>query len=522
MRAVLYARVSTQKQADKQLSISAQLRAMRAYASDNAWEIVAEYVDEARSGRTARRPAFQKLLEAVTEDEIDVLLVWKLDRLARNMEISSALDSHLRKNGVRIVSLHEPVDESAQGKLAARMFESFAEFYSNNLSQDIRRGKREVARRGYFPHSRAPVGYVRAPAKDGQAERFKLEPDPQYGPVITRIFQLYASGYTVPQITQSLCDDGETTPSGRKWTKKRLYDILRNAMYCGDIVVGKYYLDPSGKILPGDDPVTIQDCHEPLVPRSVFERVQHILSERSSDASRSWDGASPYLLTGLVYCSLCGAPLVGTSAKSGRYRYYTCRRYYLQGRDACSGVRIPKKALETFVVARLQDTILTEENLSRLTEDVNQRLSKREERMEEELEHLLSQRRSIQTKLRRHYEALEEGTLELSDLAPRIKELRQSEAELTKQERRIQAAMGMQQPSLASLSTILNYVHSLWQTLSKGSLAERKAFLRGVLDRIVLGDGEAAFTYRLPHVPEQRNTGSARPPVLVSVTQSGA
>lgn len=137
MRIVLYARVSSQRQAEKQLSISAQLRALRAFAKEKGWTITSEYVDEAKSGRTANRPAFTKMLTAVKYRDIDAVLVWKLDRLARNMEISTAIDAHFRKYGVKIISLHENIDDTPQGKLAARMFESFAEFYSNNLSQDI-------------------------------------------------------------------------------------------------------------------------------------------------------------------------------------------------------------------------------------------------------------------------------------------------------------------------------------------------------------------------------------------------
>jgi len=159
LRVVLYARVSSKQQAEKQLSISAQLRALRAFAREKKWTVAAEYVDEARSGRTANRPAFTNMLTAVKYRDIDAVLVWKLDRLARNMEISTAFDAHLHQYGVKIISLHENIDDTPQGKLIARMFESFAEFYSNNLSQDIQRGLREVARRGYFPFSHAPIGY---------------------------------------------------------------------------------------------------------------------------------------------------------------------------------------------------------------------------------------------------------------------------------------------------------------------------------------------------------------------------
>ena len=191
MRIVLYARVSTQQQADKQLSISAQLRALNAFANEKGWEVVETYVDEGKSGRTASRSGFKQMLIDIKYRDIDAVFVWKLDRLARNIEISTAFDSILRDSGVRLISLHEPIDDSPQGKLIARIFEGFAEYYSNNLSQDIRRGKREAARQGRYPHGRAPIGFKKESLGDNPWSR--IVPDEVYAPVIRRIFEEYSN-----------------------------------------------------------------------------------------------------------------------------------------------------------------------------------------------------------------------------------------------------------------------------------------------------------------------------------------
>lgn len=520
MRVVLYARVSSQRQAEKQLSISAQLRALRGFAREKGWEIVGEFVDEAKSGRTANRPAFSKMLLAVKHMDIDAVLVWKLDRLARNMEISTAVDAYFRKHGVRIISLHENIDDTPQGQLAARMFEGFAEFYSNNLSQDIRRGFREVARKGFFPFSRAPIGYRREPVKDGSATRYKLVPDEVYGPVITRIFSLYAQGYTAPQIAATLNQEHILTNNGRRWYPKKLYDILRNPIYCGDILVGRLYLDVTGKHRPGPDPVLVKSVHPPLVSRETFNKVQDILAARAENhAVPRWE-SSPYLLTGLVRCGLCGSHMAGTSAKGGKYHYYTCQRYYREGKEACPGIRVPQKRLEDFVISRARDVILDEENLRKLTQMVNDELKQRATVAKQNLERVEAQLRGLRQRLDRHYEALETQQLTIEDLAPRIRTLRESIASLEEKKLKILESMEDGARPKVDLERVLRYAKRLKQTLKMGTFQERKAFLAGIIKKIVVDEKTIQIEYRIP-TPKER-TEEILPSVLTSVTSGGA
>ena len=424
LRVVLYARVSSDQQAKKDLSISAQLRALRGFATERGWTVVSEYVDEARSGRTANRPAFMRMLVAVKHQDIDAVLVWKLDRLARNMEISTSLDAHLRKCGVRSISLHESIDDTPQGQLTARLFESFAEFYSNNLSQDIQRGLREVARRGYFPFSHAPIGYKKTKVQVGTAVRYQLDPDPVYGPLIADIFGQYASGTTVPTTVKSLNSSGVLTDLGHRWTKKQIYKILRNPVYCGDLTVGKHYVDALGKLNPGSNPVTVKDVHKPLVSRELYDRVQAVLGYRSESAGSRRRSSSPYLLSGLARCGICGSFMSGTSAKGGRYHYYVCGRYYMEGTGSCAGLRVRQSRLEDFVLLQLRDRILTPENLQELTRMVNEELQESVGSTRDRLEATRAQLGDLNRRLDRHYEALETGALSLAASGGRIRELR--------------------------------------------------------------------------------------------------
>jgi site-specific DNA recombinase len=168
MKAALYARVSSEAQ-DVDLSISAQVKAIREYAVKNGYEIVREYVDEAESGRSASRPAFREMiaLARIKDPPFQAILVWKLNRFSRNRVDSVTFKTLLKNKGIRVVSINEHLDESPSGQLLEGIIESIDEFYSANLGQDIRRGIRESAERGFYPGGRPPYGYRKIKVSDG-------------------------------------------------------------------------------------------------------------------------------------------------------------------------------------------------------------------------------------------------------------------------------------------------------------------------------------------------------------------
>ena len=147
----LYARVSSDRQ-DVDLSIAAQLRALRDYAEKNDYLVAREYVDEAESGRIADRPEFQKMLNEAAKPEAPFkeILVWKFSRFTRKREHAVAFKSMLRRRGIRVVSITEQADDTPTGKLLEAIIESVDEFYSENLAQEVVRGMREAASRGFW------------------------------------------------------------------------------------------------------------------------------------------------------------------------------------------------------------------------------------------------------------------------------------------------------------------------------------------------------------------------------------
>lgn len=240
MNVAIYARVSSEKQ-DTDLSISAQLKHLREYAVKNGHKVVKEFVDEAESGQTTDRPAFLEMVKIARRPQrpFDALLVWKYSRFTRSREDSIVYKTMLRRNGVRVISITEPFEDTPTGRLLEAMIESLDEFYSANLGEEIVRGLRESASRGFYLHSRPPYGYRKYKVMDGSKERPRLEIEPHQAQIVESIFRDVAADKGLKEVVKQLNGKGITSPIGRTWGKTTLHKILTNEAYTGTLVWGK-------------------------------------------------------------------------------------------------------------------------------------------------------------------------------------------------------------------------------------------------------------------------------------------
>jgi DNA invertase Pin-like site-specific DNA recombinase len=238
MRVVLYARVSSEKQAEKDLSIPAQLKASRKYALQRNWEILSEYIDEAESARSVNRPAFQEMITVAKRKDkpFDIILVWKLSRFARNREDSFIYKSLLRKRGISLVSINEQIDDSAAGKLLEGMIEVIDEFYSANLAQDTMRGMKENVNRGFFNGGIVPFGYRKVKVSAGNSQKTKLEPDDIEASIVRYAFKMVKDGKGGKEIARVLNSDGHRTRTGKLFGTTIINYWLRNPVYTGALV----------------------------------------------------------------------------------------------------------------------------------------------------------------------------------------------------------------------------------------------------------------------------------------------
>lgn len=302
--AAAYIRVSTEDQTE--FSPAAQLRELQDYAAAHCLVLDQRYVyaDEGISGRKAeKRPAFMQMIsDAKRQDHpFEVILVHKFDRFARSREDSIVYKSMLKRVGVEVISIKEPLADGAYSGVMESIYESFAEAYSINLGTEVRKGMTEKALRGE-PQTAPPFGY--------RIENKKFYPHDVEAPIVRQIFERFSSGEALFSIARWLNSQGITTHRGSHFENRTVEYILRNPVYIGMLRWNpkrrsrRNYTDP--------DIITAQAKHEPIIDRALWEQVQ----TRMAYVKSCWryHGRPNYerkhWLCGIVRCSACDATLV--------------------------------------------------------------------------------------------------------------------------------------------------------------------------------------------------------------------
>ena len=521
MKIGIYARVSSDSQ-NVDLSISAQLRAVRDYATKHGHDIVREYVDEAESGRTTARPAFIEMITiAKTKSPpFEAILVWKMNRFSRSRVDSITYKTLLRNKGIKVISINEPLDDTPSGQLLEGIIESVDEFYSANLGQDIKRGMRENAERGYYSGSRPPYGLRKVPVADGSKTRYKLEPEPEGSvavQVVRRVFEMALGGTGCKEIAKILNKDMVRTGGGHRWGRTTVHKILTNEAYCGTLVWGGR--PGHTAIHSGQPPVRVENAWPAIIDKRTFQSIKEKMSSTAPIALHPRTIPSFYLLSGLLFCS-CGHAMIGRSAKSHQYYYYMCNKSYKQGREACNARSLPKEKLESLVIEQIKEKILTKEYLEELVKLVNQELDSAQVVFRNKLDAIDTELNDIRARLSRLYDALETGKLSLDDLSPRIKELRMRQNELNKARVVAESEIVAQGVEHIDVEVVKSYANDLKSLLEEPDFTQSKAFLRSFVKRIEIDGCKAVILYNLPVPSDQKREHMAK--VLPIDTLGGA
>ena len=507
MDAITYARVSSDSQ-DVDLSISAQLRALRDYAGKHDFQIVREFIDEAESGRNDRRSAFREMitLAKAKHPPFKVILVWKLNRFARNRADSIVYKKLLRDRGIKLISINEPLEDSPSGHLLEGVIETIDEFYSENLGEDIKRGMRENAGRGFFNGSRPPYGFHKVDVIDGDKTRHRLEPDVEGSPAletIRRIFDLASKGFGCKEIAKILNKEGYHTANQRQWGQTTIHKVLTNEAYCGTLIWGGRLEHEA--IRSGTPPVRVENAWPAVIDRGTFDSIRQKMGNNAPKAVHPRVVASFYLLSGLLYCS-CGQAMIGRSAKSHQYYYYVCNRCFKQGKGSCSAKNLPKDKIEKLVIEQIKQKVLTPEYLEGLVKLVNAELDSTHGLLKNKLDDIDLELEEVRNRLAKLYDVLETGKLNLDDLAPRIKELKAKQDGLMKTRVQTEADMVLEGVQHINAEAVKAYAQDLRSLLEDGDFIQSKAFLRSFVKKIIIDGDKAKIQYHLPMPPNGKRT----------------
>ena len=339
MNAVIYARFSSYNQTER--SIEGQIEDCMAYAERNGYNVIKSYIDRAKSGTEAdKRTDFQRMINDSASGQFDTVLVWKLDRFARNRYDSANYKHKLKKNGVRLLSVNEPVSDDPTGIMLESILEGAAEYYSANLSQNVKRGIRVSLEHGNYIGGITPYGY--------QIDNKKVIINETEAEAVRYIFEQYNAGTSCAKIAAALNAKGLKPRLSDKFKDTSFSVILKNRKYLGEYSANG---------------VDYPDIYPQIVDADLFNAVQRKINANKR-APGAWKAKVDYLLQGKAFCGHCGAPLVGESGKSKTgaiHNYYACavkKKYH-----KCKKKNERKQPLEFYIVERTVNYILTPDRI---------------------------------------------------------------------------------------------------------------------------------------------------------------
>lgn len=471
--AVIYARYSSSNQREE--SIAGQLRECKRYAEARGFKIIKEYTDAAMTGTTDKRPAFQQMIADSDSHAFQAVIVWKLDRFARNRYDAAIYRHKLTKNGVKLYSAMENISDSPEGIILAGLMEAMAEYYSANLSENIKRGLYDSAL-DFKPLSLPAYGYKRG--NDG-----KYAIDENTAPIVRRIFEEYAAGKPYMKIIDDLNADGLRTARNRPFSRNSLRRILTNEKYIGVYRFKDIYAP---------------DAIPAIIPADLFEKVQKEIKRRSfTKIKKAPEGATTYILTGKLFCGHCGALMTGESAKSktGRiYHYYSCTGTKSQGKTGCTKKRVSKDWIESEVIRIINDEILTDKFIDEMAARVVEYQKQNHENTT--LQILQNDLTGINKKIANIIAAIESGIISES-VQERLAELEARKSELETQIQRESIA-----PPQFTAEQIKAFLYAL-KRAERSTSASQQYLIDACIKRIYLFDSddknEQKITIELNH-----------------------
>lgn len=364
-RWVAYARVSTPQQAEKELSLPAQLDAIRGFAQRHGATISEEYVEPGASGTDSNRKVFKRLLgEALKPNsDISTIVVLHTSRFSRNAGEARLMKVMLKKSGVRVLSVQQEHADDPAGNLMEGIFECFDQYESELIGLRTSAAMREAVKQGYWPGARSPYGYRSEPVEVRPGVvRHKLVVEPEEARVIREVFALYIAGSGGRAVAEKLNARGSRTRLGNLWNQNLMMLILDEEALTGTVWWGRR---KRNELRPKDEWLSLQI--EPTVDPDTWALAQRLRTERAPDCRPGRAPEEPQLLKGLVWCGKCGASYQReTSCKDFggeryTYTYYNCRTRLRIGPESCKGYRISTEVLDEAVLTALSKVVCTEQ-----------------------------------------------------------------------------------------------------------------------------------------------------------------
>ena len=476
IRAAAYARYSSDNQREE--SISAQLKAIKEYCKKKGYILVKIYIDEAKSATTDNRSEFQKMVFESTLDFFDVLVVHKFDRFARNRYDSAFYKRKLRLSNVAVESVLEQLDNSPESIILESVLEGMAEYYSQNLAREVRKGLLENAEKALHNGGRPPYGLKVNPVTR------QYEIDETRYKAVQMYFEGVAAGLPLAEIARRINAAGFRTYTGDEFKVTSFDTWAYNRKYKGDYtwdVSSKK--DASGrrnshKKKPLAEQCVIKNAIPAIVSKELWEKVNAIMKQRVRNGEKAKLKAKQvYLLSGKVFCGNpeCGKIYAGESytSRGRQYAYYKCA-------GKCGNRNVDKTVLEETVIQQLVRICFTDEAMRVIASRVSELYLERKKSIDNEIAPLQKEIQVLDGKISNWIDAIGEGLLDRNVLASKIKEANEKKAFLEAQLRQAQIIQSNEISEASIIAILEKQKHSLFSS----SPEEKKQVIQEYVDSV--------------------------------------
>ena len=491
-RAVAYYRYSSKMQTE--MSIEGQRRVVTNYAKKNNFLIVNEYIDRAKSGKNGKRPSFQQMISDLSDNQqqISFVLVYKLDRFARNETLHRKYEQTLNDNDIVLLSATEEVNdvENLGSKIMKSISLIINEEEVKKISQNVSRGKKETAYKCLWCGGIPPLGF------DVEKNTQKLKINKDEAKIVRYAFKLRAEGFSYSYIIDKLNQKGYKTKRGNNFSKNSLFEIFRNVKYKGVYE----YNRAAAKSIDGkfnrhaskDDSeiIQIKDGCPRIVSDEIWDKVNQ-MSKRHTNVKPKGD----YLLSGLVFCK-CGTAMQVNRRNNHKTEYFSffCPKH--KNGDDCDAKEINLKKLEKFVLSELSKIIFSKENIEKFIEYFPKLNERREKQHKIQAREIKRQIKSNSNKISNLVSEIGEGCC--SDVSQILKNKISDMSKENKKLTRRLTRLSHEKISCPSKSEIKELQSSFFGFMtSENRLPSCKAFLQKVIEKILILDDKIEIIFKL-------------------------
>lgn len=501
MQVALYARVSTLRQAENDLSIPDQLRQLNEWCKANGHIPVHEYVEPGASATDDKRPVFQQMIEDAMQkpQAFEAIIIHSLSRFFRDGIEFGVYERKLIKNKVKVISITQPTSDDAGGEMMRRIINLFDEHQSKENSKHTSRAMKENARQGFFNGSTPPFGYLAASTEaDGchGRKKKKLEINEGEAYIVRMIYDLYLFGHKgkilgQKEIGRHLTEKGHLM-RGKPWRVQKVHTVLSDSLYKGEYFFNVIDSKSKQKREPTE---WVKTAIPAIIDVAKFEQVRIKRESRMPTKISPSILASPTLMTGLIKCGVCGGSMTLATGKGGRYKYYKCTSRKNKGNHICTSKNLPMEKTDQQVLNQLANQVFTPQRVQSMMTALRQLIRSSKDSQQDHINQLNRQLKQIEERQHRLLDAIESGIIDLDETvqsrAQNLKTAREAIIIEIAGVRRRDHAIPFEQ---IKASQVEAFAKTLKVKLLAKDSAIAKNYLSMLVDKIVVSDKTATVT----------------------------